>query len=272
MYSVSRKNWENTVAPVNSEVTFDAESVRMRKIRIGSSGAFERSSMTTNADEQRGGGREQADRLGREPAVLACVRQDVDEQHHAGRDRRRAGDVEVAVVELGAALAQEPEAGDEHGDPDRDVDEEDPRPAEDARQDAAEQHAGGAAAAGDGAPDAESGVALTAFGEDRRQERERGGSEQRGAEALQRAEHDQRGRRPGKAVEQRAGREQGEPEHEHPLAPEQVGHAAAEQEGAAEEDRVDGDHPLQARLAEPRSILIVGSATFTIATSSTTMN
>ena len=63
------------------------------------------------------------------------------------------------------------------------------------------------------------------------------------------AEGDQRALRPGEPVEQRADREEREAGHEQPPAPEQVGEPAAEQEHAAEEDRVGGDHPLQALLA-----------------------
>ena len=43
--------------------------------------------------------------------------------------------------------------------------------------------------------------------------------------------------------------------HEEPPAAEQVGQPAAEQEHAAEEDRVGGDHPLQALLAEVQVVL-----------------
>ena len=50
--------------------------------------------------------------------------------------------------------------------------------------DAAEQHAGRGAAAGDGAPDAEREVALAAFVERRHEDRERGRREQRRAEPL----------------------------------------------------------------------------------------
>ena len=79
-----------------------------------------------------------------------------------------------------------------------------------AGQDAAEQHAGSAAAAGDRAPDAEREVALAALGERRRQDRERRRREQRAAEPLERAEGDQRALRPGEAGEQRADREEGD--------------------------------------------------------------
>ena len=60
---------------------------------------------------------------------------------------------------------------------------------------------------------------------------------------------------------------------EEPAPTEQVGETAPEQQRAAEEDRVGRDHPLQALVCEkPRSVLIDGSATFTIATSRITMN
>ena len=63
---------------------------------------------------------------------------------------------------------------------------------EGARQHAAEQDASRGAAARDRAPDPEREVALAALGEGRRQDRQRGRREQRCAEALQRAEDDQR--------------------------------------------------------------------------------
>ena len=152
--------------------------------------------------------------------------------------------------DVGAALVHEPRREREHERADRNVDEEDPRPAERARERAAEQHAGRAAAARDRAPDAEREVALAAFLERRRQDRQRGRREQRRAEPLQRAERDQRALRPGEAVEQRADREEREPDHEEPAAAEQVGHPSAEQQHAAEQDRVGGHDPLQALLAE----------------------
>ena len=64
------------------------------------------------------------------------------------------------------------------------------------------------------------------------------------------AEGDQRALRPGEPVEQRAGGEERQPGHEQAPPSEQVGHAPAEQQHAAEQDRVGGHHPLQALLAE----------------------
>ena len=48
MYSVSRKNCEKIAPPISRPLMFDADSVRSLKMRSGSSGAFERSSMTKN--------------------------------------------------------------------------------------------------------------------------------------------------------------------------------------------------------------------------------
>jgi hypothetical protein len=49
MYSVNRKNWENSDAESSNPLAFAPASERRRKMRIGRSGARERSSMTTNA-------------------------------------------------------------------------------------------------------------------------------------------------------------------------------------------------------------------------------
>ena len=46
MYRVSTKNCAKIDAPSKSPPTFEPESVRRRKIRSGSSGAFERLSIT----------------------------------------------------------------------------------------------------------------------------------------------------------------------------------------------------------------------------------
>ena len=89
-----------------------------------------------------------------------------------------------------------------------------------------------------------------ALGERRHEERERSRSEQRASQSLQRAEADERARRPGEAAEQRARGKKSEARNEHPAPAEQVGQAAAEQQRPTEEDGVRGDHPLQPRVRE----------------------
>ena len=125
------------------------------------------------------------------------------------------------------------------------LNEEDPLPAEGARQQAAEQGAGRGAAAGDAAPDAQGEIAFAALGEGRDEDRQGRRRQQRPAEALDAAEGDQRGLRPGETAGQRGAREEHETGHEHAPAAEHVGQAAAEQQEAAEEDRVGAEHPLQ---------------------------
>src|SRR5207253_3173544 len=105
--------------------------------------------------------------------------------------------------ELGLALADEPRSDRDHRDPDGHVDEEDPGPAESARQRTAEEDARGASTTGRRAPDTEREIPLAPLAERRRQDRERSRREHGGAEALQRAEADQRRFRPRQAVEQR---------------------------------------------------------------------
>ena len=224
--------------------------MRSRNRRSGSSGAFDRASIATNATDQTRGGGEQHDRLRGSPAVLGRVRHRIDEQHQAARDRGRTGQVEMAVRDVGAALADELRREHEHGDADRHVDEEDPRPTERARERAAEEHAGRCAAAGDRAPDAEREVPLLSFLERGRQDRERRRREQGSTEPLGGAERDQRAFRPGEPVQQRADGEKGEAGHEQAPPAEQVRHSSAKQQHAAEQDRVRGHHPLQALLAE----------------------
>ena len=184
------------------------------------------------------------------PAGRHRAGQRIDEQHQPGGDRRGAGDVEVAMPQLGAALIQEPRRNENHGRADGDVDEEHPRPGEIRGEHAAEQHARCAAGAGGGAPDAERAVPLATLPERRHQDRERRGGEQGAAETLQGAKRDQRALGPGESAQEGARREEGETGDEQAPAAEDVGEAAAEEQEAAEDDRVCADHPLQARFGK----------------------
>ena len=158
------------------------------------------------------------------------------------------------------------------GDPDRDVHPEHPFPADVFGQHAAEEDAGGAAGAGDRAPDPQRFVALGAVAEGGGDDRERGGGEDRRAEALDGAGGDQLPGGARQAAGQRGEGEEHQAEHEDAAAAEQVGQPAAEQEEAAEGEDVGVDHPGQAALAEVERLVIVGRATLTIEASSTTTN
>jgi hypothetical protein len=158
----------------------------------------------------------------------------------------------VPVAEVGPALAQQHGGEQRRRDADGHVDEEDPRPAQVAGEDAAEQYAGRGAAAGRCAVDPQRHVAVATLGEGRHQQREGGGSEQGAAEPLNRPEGDQRGLRPGDGAQERARGEEEQARDEQPPPAEEIGEAASEQQRAAEEDRVRRDDPMQARLREPQ--------------------
>ena len=109
---------------------------------------------------------------------------------------------------------------------------------------------GGAAGAGDRAPDAERAVALGALGEGGGDDRQRGRGDDRGAEALHRARGDQPRLGLREAAGKRGEREQHQADHEHPPAPQQVGEAAAQQQEAAERERVGVDDPREVVAGE----------------------
>ena len=101
-----------------------------------------------------------------EPALVAGLRDREDQRREPARDEYGTGQVEAMTAASRLSLQEErhEHEGDE---PDRDVDEEDPLPAECVGQDTAEKDARDGAEATDGAPDTQRDVALTAFGERR---------------------------------------------------------------------------------------------------------
>ena len=108
----------------------------------------------------------------------------------------------------------------------------------------------GGAARGDRAPDGERLRALLALAEGRGDDRQRGGGDQRAAEALEGPCADQHRVRGRQAVEQRCEREDRRSRHEQPPPADQVGHAPAQQQEAAEHQRVAVDDPLQRGVGE----------------------
>ncbi len=230
-----------TLAPVR---------VRMRKIENGTSGFGVRSSIVTKAANRARASAIRPSVCSRAPAGVGGVDQRIDEDRERGGDGDRAGDVEGTGLGLGPALGDQPRRQHQGDQGDRDVDPEHPLPAEPVGEDAAEQHTGGSAGAGHGTPDPERLVALGAVAEDRGDDRERGGGDDRGAEALGGAGGDQLplGRR--EAGRQRGDGDQQQAGHEDPAAAEQVGGTAPEQEEAAEGEHVGVDDPGQVLLGE----------------------
>ena len=136
------------------------------------------------------------------------------------------------------------------GDADRHVDVEDPLPTERVGQDTAEEHACDGPERAHCTPGTERRVAILALPECGHEDRQCRRRDERRTEPLQSAGADQSLFTPGQARDERgAGEDDDAGEKESP-APEEVGRATAEEQEAAEEQRVGADDPLQVLLRE----------------------
>ena len=120
--------------------------------------------------EQRARCGEQAERPSGRPPHAVAVHDRVDREHQRRGDRDRARDVEPPLLRLTSAGRKQEQREHEDGDPDRDVHEEDPVPAQGVREDAAEQDPDRPAACGDEAEDAHRLRALGRLREERHDE------------------------------------------------------------------------------------------------------
>ena len=162
----------------------------------------------------------------------------------------------------------------EHGEADRHVDEQHPAPRHPLGEHAAGDQADGGAADRDGGVEAERPRALAALGEHRREQGERRRGGERAADALRR-----RGRRAAAAGRARTRRRSearmkiAMPARKIRRRPEHVAGAGAEQQQAAEGQRVGVEHPGQVGRREAAArCWMSGSATFTMVASSTTIS
>ncbi len=174
--------------------------------------------------------------------------QAVDQGGQAERAGDRAGQVEPAGVALGLGQGARGQQGDQK--PDRHVHEQHPAPGEVGGEHAADEQADGRAGDAHGGVDAHGPVAFPALREVGRDQRQSGRRDDRTAHALQGARGQQPGLGVGETAEQRGDREQDDPGDEDPLAAEDVAGPAAEQQQAAEGQRVGVDDPLQAGAGE----------------------
>ena len=154
-----------------------------------------------------------------------------------------------------SAHAGEARARDRRGDGEEDRNVQAPAPVEQLGQRAAEQQADGTPHTCDRGVDAERLAALLGIGERRRQQRERGGREQRAENALKCPGGDEHVEALRGAAERRRAREADQAGDERPFAPEQVGDPAAEQQQRPERERVGGDHPLAVVVGEAKVAL-----------------
>ena len=191
----------------------------------------------------------------RPPTLLLGLHDRVHEDQESGRDGHGSGEVVGLVRARVLRLGHEAPGGDEDGDADGHVDEEDPGPGEQVGKDSAEQEADGSATDRDRSPDAHRLRAVRSFREGDGDDRERGRRDQRGAKPLQAAEDDEHLGRLREPVEQGRHREDDETHEEHALSPEQVARAAAEEQEAAEGQRICIDDPLQVGVRDLQVLL-----------------
>ena len=155
-------------------------------------------------------------------------------------------------------LGQDARAEPEQCGADRGVDEEAPAPGRPFGEHAAEKEAEAAARARDGTVEADRARPLPPLGEARSEERERGGSGDRGADALEAASDEEHRGRGGEPADDRGGGEEADPDAEEASAAKQIASAGAEQQQAAEGERVGVLNPAEAGRREVQRAVDAG--------------
>jgi hypothetical protein len=152
-------------------------------------------------------------------------------------------DVEPRGVGSSRRARQERDGRGVDTDADRQIHEEDPVPAERAREHAAEQHADAAAGRAHEAVDAHRLRALCALGEEVHDQGQRDGCDHGAAEPLNGARGDEQPARPRETARDGREREQDEPEQEEFSMPVEIAEPSAEQEKPAEGQHVGVHDP-----------------------------
>ena len=220
----------------------------------GSSGCSARRSMSTNAVRKTG--------LATSATIVAGAVQEwvsALENPYTSANRPSA-EVTAPGMSIGsrsgvAWLISRRNADDRGRHGDHEVDVQAPAPGQDLRQGTAEDEAERGAAAGDRAEDPERLGPVGRSGERDRQQRQRRGREQRTERPLQRASGHEHAEGLGQSADRRGQREPGQPGDQGPFAPEQITELAAQQQQAAERQRVGGDDPLPAVGRETQLLL-----------------
>jgi hypothetical protein len=205
-------------------------------------------------DEQQHADRQESIRGRGGPAVRGGVGEPVDQAEHSAGDQQDTGDVELGARCPRLPVQQYGAAGDGNTGEDH-VDVEAPAPGQVRGQRAAEQQTDRGARARDRAVDPEGLTPLLRVAEGRGQQRQRRGRQHRGEHALAGAGGDEHGEVDRGAADRRGYGEAGQPCDEHDFAPEQVGQPPAEQQQAAERQRVRGDDPLPVHVVEVQRVL-----------------
>ena len=205
-------------------------------------------------DQAGDSGRGGAEHGGGAPACVSSLRERVHDRAEPGGGEHRAAEVESVPARSGGVCGDDPAGRDGEPDTDRDVDQEDRLPADELGQRASEEHADGGTRSSDRAPGREGVRPLATLSEGAHEDGERGGREHRGAQSLS-----------GPCGEQRFGAsccrcgdggegEDAQSGHEHAARPDEVGGTAAEQEQAAEDQRVARDRPADVAAVDAEAV------------------
>ncbi len=205
-------------------------------------------------DQQDHGPGDLEQRRRRSPPHVDGVDNRVDEQREARGDGHSAGQVKRGRSVLGTALEQRARSEGGGDEPDRDVDEQHPTPAQAAGENPAEEHASCGAGARDRTPDPQRPVALGTLGERGGDDRQRCRGDDCRAEPLQCPRDDQPPLRLSNPTGERSDREQHQAEHEHAPASEQVGVATAEQVGEATAEQQEAAEGERVCVHDPREV------------------
>ena len=176
------------------------------------------------------------------PASLPCSSAYTSRNSDPENVTRPSQSTPVALGSRDSVDAREREH--DGGDADRDVDEEDPLPADAGRDDPADDRPDGDGGAGDGPEDPEGDPAVAAL-EGLGDQRERGGEHHRPADPLHGAGEVEHQRGVGEPADGGGAGEHHEAGREHQPAPEQVGERSGRQQEGGERQRVGVDDPLQ---------------------------
>ena len=196
------------------------------------------------ARQGQGGGHDGRDDQRRGPAEGDALGDGEDDQRDGDGDEQRPADVQaVRVTRPGAWPAEDGGSQGGGGQADRDVDQEHGAPAGELDQDAAEDLAGHEADRRHRAVQADGPGPQRSRGEAGGDEGQRSRGDDGRARALDDPGRDQQGGIGGQSPGQAGQREGDQADNEHAAPAEQVGGPAAEDEQAAEGDRVPGDDP-----------------------------
>ena len=187
------------------------------------------------------------------PPPLLGLHDRVGARRQAGREQDGAEGVRHPSRVRLATLGQHPQPERQADQPDGQVDEERPAPAEVLDDQGAQRRSGRAGDRTDRAPDGDRHRDPVPR-EGLQHQRERGRHERRGAQRLEHARRDQQGHRRRHTAEHRGDREPDDRPEEGAAAADPVGQPAGGDQRRGEHDRVGVQHPRQARCADVREV------------------